>query len=122
MAEKNLLAFFKSPEQAKEAKEILEKIGVDTIQIDDFSRYPAEDREDVRQTLSGDFAGLADLTEEKVPTGKNEAILMAADPLSSGMSVGNGIVTGYHILLTAVMEEEKHQEAINIVRGLGAII
>lgn len=122
MAEKNLLAFFKSPEEAERAKEKLHGIGVKTIQIDNIDRYPAEERPNVIQTLSGQYGSLAAITKEQVPSGNNEGILMATNIDSSGMSGDTDAITGRNILLTAVMEEGLHHEAIRIVKEMGAIL
>lgn len=120
VGEKNLLAFFKSPEDAEEAKRRLQALGIDTVRITPVDRFPSEDRDWFPLSLSGGMP-LAKLTEEKVPSGRNEAILMAANPVSSGMSDGEGSVSGYNHLLIAVMDEALHHEAISIVREMGAI-
>lgn len=113
MTEKNILAYFKSPEEAQGAARKLEALRVQDISIDRFSRYGGG-------TTVTAVAGLvmnADLSHQSAD------IMAEADPAESGMSDGGqGGPTGRDILLTVVVDEEHHHQAMRIVEDAGGMI
>ncbi|MBU5672405.1 hypothetical protein [Paenibacillus brevis] len=102
MGEKNILAYFKSPEEAGEAAAKLRALRAADVSIDRISRYGE---------------GYA------VEFGDSLGILSAADPASSGMSHGGqGGPTGRDILLTAVVDEGIHHQALRLIEDLDGLL
>lgn len=102
MTEKNILAYFKSMEEASEAAAKLRALRVADISVDRISRY-----------------GDADAVE----FGSYLGILSAADPTSSGLSHGGqGGPTGRDVLLTVVVDEGIHHQALRLIGDLDGLL
>ncbi|AWB45423.1 hypothetical protein DCC85_15140 [Paenibacillus sp. CAA11] len=122
MAEKNILAYFKSPEEAQGAARKLGALRVEHMSIDRFSRYPGEGYNSLNP-ITGEVTSLASLTQDASITNHSAGILSAADPAASGMSHGGqGGPTGRDILLTAVVDENIHHQALRIIEEAGGMI
>ncbi|WP_274363240.1 hypothetical protein [Paenibacillus thermotolerans] len=120
--EKNILAYFKSPEEAQAAANKLQALRAEAVSIDRFSKYPGDGIEHRENPVTGDFASLATLSLDADISGKSPGILMAAGPDASGMSHGGeGMVTGRDILLTAVVDESVHHQALKVVEECGGL-
>ncbi|MFB5677249.1 hypothetical protein ACE3NQ_19430 [Paenibacillus terreus] len=123
MGEKNILAYFKSPEEAQAAAKKLQALRVVDMSIDGFSRYPGTEPADGLPALAGHFGSLSSLVHGGDFTNRSSGILAAADPSASGMSDGGqGGPTGRNILLTAVVDESVHHQALSIVEQAGGMI
>jgi hypothetical protein len=121
MTEKNILAYFKSREDAEGAAAKLRALRVEEISIDRFSRYPGEGVDRIMNPVTGGFASLGNLTLDADFSNKSAAILSAADVSASGMSVGGqGGPTGFDVLLTAVVDDQVHHQALQVVKEAGA--
>ncbi len=122
MAEKNILAYFKSPEEAQSVQAKLEALRAVAIRIDRFNRYPGEGTDHVQHPITGDVGSLADMTMGANVSSRSAGILAAADPSASGMSDGGqDELAGRDILLTAVMPEEVHHQALQVIEQAGGI-
>ncbi|CAM4478972.1 MAG: hypothetical protein E7L01_28545 [Paenibacillus macerans] len=122
MGEKNILAYFKSPEQAEGAARKLSALRVVDMSIDRFSRYPGEGY-DPGNPVTGSISSLAAITQDAAITNRSAGILSAADPAASGLSHGGqGGPTGHDIVLTAVVDESVHHQALRIVEEAGGLI
>ncbi|ASA26461.1 hypothetical protein [Paenibacillus donghaensis] len=117
MAEKSILAYFKSPEEAEGVSRKLQSLRVAELSIDRFSRFGAAHAEASGiNPVTGDIAGMASLTAESAYTG----ILRAADTSASGMSHGgDGGPTGRNILLTVVVNAETYEQALELIEEAG---
>ncbi|GIQ69707.1 hypothetical protein DUZ99_05510 [Xylanibacillus composti] len=123
MAEKNILAYFKSPEEAEGVKAKLEVLRAIDISIDRFSRYPGDGVEHIENPITGDITSLADLTLGADVSSRSAGILTAVDPGASGLSDGGqDDPVGRDILLTAVMPEETHEQAIQVIEQAGGML
>jgi hypothetical protein len=121
--EKNILAYFKSPADAEEAASKLRALRAADVSIDRFSRYPGDGIEHRENPVTGDFASLATLSLDADISGKSPGILLAAGTDASGMSDGgSGGVTGHDILLTAVVDESVHHQALRVVEDAGGMV
>lgn len=122
MGEKNILAYFKSPEEAEGVARKLGALRVEDMSIDRFSRYPGEGY-DPMNPVTGKIPSLAAITQDADITNRSAGILSAADPAASGLSHGGqGGPTGYDILLTAVVDESIHHQALRIVEEAGGLL
>ena len=126
MAEKNILAYFHSPDQAEGIASKLRALRAIDVQVDRFSRYPggpSMGTDDIMNPITGNIASLATLTQGAPISGHGDGILIAADPSASGMSHGGeGIVTGRNILLTAVVEEATYEQALRVIEEGGGMV
>ncbi|MCM3784500.1 hypothetical protein M3231_16070 [Neobacillus mesonae] len=121
MTDKNILAYFNSPDQAQQVAAKLKSLMIQDISIDRFSRYPGEGSNEV--ILNGAMDSLASVTQDGTFTNSSSGILAAADPSASGMSDGGaGGPTGKDILLTVVVDESSHHEALRIIEESGGLI
>ncbi|MNW29477.1 hypothetical protein D3C74_63320 [compost metagenome] len=103
MGEKNILAYFKTPEEAEGVARKLNSLRAIDVSIERFSG-------------STDNSSLLDFSN-------SIGILAASDPTASGMSHGGqGGPTGHDILLTAVVDESIHHQALRIVEETGGKI
>ncbi|AQT83931.1 hypothetical protein ERICIV_03122 [Paenibacillus larvae subsp. larvae] len=123
MAEKNILAYFNTPEQAKEVASKLNALRAEDVQIDRFGRYLGVGVDDVMNPITGNFSSLGNLTLGANFANRSSAIMAAADTSASGMSDGGqGGPNGKDILLTAVVDESIHEQALQIIRDSGGIV
>ncbi len=121
--EKNILAYFKSPEQANEAAAKLKSLRVVDLSVDRFDGYPGEDADHRLNPIAGAFSGLGSLTADTEFSGMGAAILSASGVDASGMSDGGqGATSGRDILLTAVVEESSFDQAMKVIRDAGGKI
>jgi hypothetical protein len=123
MTEKNILAYFKTPEEAEGIASKLKALRAIDISIDRISEYPGEGVERTMNPITGDIESLGDLTLNADFSNKSAAILAAADVDASGMSDGGqGGPSGRDILLTAVVEEQIFDKALKLVKDGGGKI
>ncbi|CAH1209309.1 MULTISPECIES: hypothetical protein [Paenibacillus] len=122
MTEKNILAYFHSPEQAEGAAKKLQALRVEDMSIDRFSRYAGDGPSGASYTpgVTGSFSSWV---PDTMGTNSSSGILAAADPSASGMSDGGqGGPTGRDILLTVVVDENLHHRAMSIIEQAGGMI
>ncbi|MFD2612720.1 hypothetical protein [Paenibacillus gansuensis] len=120
MAEKNILAYFNTPEQAEAVKSKLMALRASEVAIDRFSMYPGDGLEQIMNPATGKVPSLASLTLDADITNRSAGILTAADINASGFSDGGqGGPTGKDILLTAIVDEEIHHQALQVIRDAG---
>jgi hypothetical protein len=113
LGEKNILAYFKSPEEAEGVILKLRALRVVDLSIDRFSRYNSE----------GSLTGVPGLALDSDLSHPSVNILAASDPSNSGMSNGGqGGPTGRDILLTVVVDESSHHQAMRIIEEAGGLI
>lgn len=126
MMEKNILAYFKTPEAAEEAVKDLQQLGVIDAQIDRIKAYPGDGIDQYMNPLTGKTGSLTGLSLGLDEAGPDVRVLLAADSSASGMSDGTGdgdeMVTGRDILLTAVVDESSHQEALSLIKARGGLV
>lgn len=121
--EKNVLAYFKSPEEAEAVSAKLKAMKVVDLRIDRISRYVGDPVDETINPLTGNITGLGGLLMDADETSASAGILMAADPSASGMSDGGqGGPTGRDILLTAVVDEQIHQKVLRLVTESGGLV
>ncbi|MFC6332047.1 hypothetical protein ACFP56_05385 [Paenibacillus septentrionalis] len=121
--EKNILAYFKSPEEAEQAAKQLEAIGTIDMSIDRFSKNPGGDLNSIMNPITGEFSSLASLSLNADITERDAGILLASGTDASGLSDGGqGGPTGRDILLTVVVDEAVHQQALQICEQAGGLV
>lgn len=122
MAEKNILAYFRSPEEAENAARKLESIRVQSVSIERFSRYGGNSY-DYSNVISDTMRGLGYASYSGFLGIASQGVLSAADPSSSGMSHGGaGGPTGYDVLLTVIVSDAYHHQALRIIEEAGGKI
>lgn len=123
MTEKNILAFFKDSDQAEQAAEKVRDLGVIDYRVDRIGRIPGDGINEVMNPITGQIESQARMTMGLAGTGPDTRVLMAADPSASGMSNGGSeMVTGHDILLTVIVDESRHHQAMKVIREAGGFI
>ncbi|MHA6530380.1 hypothetical protein [Paenibacillus sp. BAC0078] len=123
MSEKNILAYFKSPEEAEGASRKLQALRVIDMSIDRFSKYPGGARYTGNNPVTGDIPSLATMTLNSTLGSHSAGILAAADSSASGMSHGgDGGPTGRDVLLTVVLNSEYFDQAMSIIEEAGGML
>lgn len=123
MTEKIILAYFHRPDDAQNAEKDLQALGVEVTKIQEVSVYSGDGVENIIDPRKSHFQSLANLTLGVDSVDRNEGILMSADVSASGMSDGRqGWMMDPNILLTAVVDESIHKEALQIVENYGGIV
>lgn len=123
MKERNILAGFHTEDEARQAEKALRQAGFTTIQIDKVGQFPGDGIEQITNPVSGDFPGLGVLTlAGDFPSGPDARVLAAANPDASGMSDRGDDNLTRTVLLTAVVAEERGDEAVAIIRSHGGQI
>lgn len=120
MAEKNILAYFNTPEQAEGAAAKLRALRVVDVSVDRIGMYPGDGNEGIENPITSDFPGLGYLTLDADFGGRSASILAAADPDASGMADrGDSGLAGKDVLLTAVVDESVHHQALRVIEEAG---
>lgn len=123
MKERNILAGFRSDDAANRAKEALQQAGFSTVQVDWIEQYPGSGVDEITTPVSGDFSSLGSLVlSGDFPTGRDAAVLAAASPEASGMADRDLDNMDSPFLLTAVVPEDRHEEATRIIRSWGGMV
>ena len=122
MAERSILAYFRTPEQAQQAAAALRNLGVEDLQIDRFSRDPGGSVDQLVNPLTGNMSSLADMALGDVST-RDVGVLMAADLGASGMADGTpSVVSGRDIILAAVVDDSLFEQSRDAIRSVGGLI
>ncbi|CAG7634624.1 hypothetical protein ACFQI7_06155 [Paenibacillus allorhizosphaerae] len=128
MAERGILAYFHSPQEAEGCVSKLKALRAIDVQIDKIGQYPGHGIDETYNPLSNsDFAGLAHLTLGAAPSSQDARILMAANPDASGMSDGGhdfytDDMTRRDTLLTVVVDEATFDQALRVIEEAGGRI
>lgn len=116
MTEKNILAYFKSPEEANKVVEKIKNLGVIDYQIDRFNKYPLGSADQLMNPLTSGTPSQATLSLG-TDVGRDTGILASTDVSASGMSDGGQApITGQDILLTAIVDESIFDKAKQLIR------
>lgn len=116
MAERNILAYFKSPEEADKVAEKIKNLGVMDVKIDRFSKYSLGSADQLTNPLTGDTPSQATLTLG-ANAGRDTGILASTDVSASGMSDGGqDPITGRDILLATIVDESMFDQARQLIR------
>src|SRR5690606_27280941 len=122
MSEKNILAYFQSPNDAEQALQQMQGLQLVDSQIERISRFPGSGVERIMNPVTSDFPGLGHLTQDADFTDKSAAILAAADVTASGLSDGGQhAVDGRDVLLTVVVEDSDFDAAMQSVQQHGGM-
>lgn len=126
MNERNILAYFHSPEQAEGVASKLKALRISDMRIDRISPYPTQSDMGVDRQMNpiaGDFPGLGALTLNTGFGTRDAAILGAASPVAYSMSGGDtDLITGRDILLTAVVNESVYEQAMRVIEQSGGMV
>ncbi len=121
MAERNILSYFSSSNQAQRAEAELKQLGYEVVQIDRIHRYPVGPLDDdLYNPLSGQVSSL---TNQVLGTRLSDdaAILAASDPSVSGMS-GDEMPGRYPFILTVVTGGKQVEQAVSIIKKHGGFV
>lgn len=122
MGEKNIIAYFKSPEEANKVADMIKGLGVTEIEVDRFGKYPLGSADHLMSPTSGQIASQATLTLG-ASGGRDTGILASADVSASGMSDGgDNPITGRDIVLAAIVDETIFDKAIQFVKDADGLI
>ncbi|AGA57695.1 MAG: hypothetical protein C6W55_11820 [Thermobacillus sp.] len=124
MAERNVLAYFKSESEAEAALDRMAHLRISDRSIRRIDRYPGGGMHDIMNPINGDFPGLGFMVLGSDFTNSSAGILAAADVSASGLSTGgpDNRVTGRDVLLTVVVDEQDYEEAVRIAKEGGAMV
>ena len=123
MAERNILAYFQSPEQAEGARRKLQALRVIDVSIDRIGLASGADSEMAMDMIGTDVGGLGAAALGVAYANRSAAVMSAAHPDASGLSdQGDESLAGKDILLTAVVDEEAYDKALRIVRDCRGMI
>lgn len=123
MAEKAILAYFNTPDQAERALERLKTLKLVDSRIERFDGMPGDGVDRIMNPITGDFDSLGSLTLSGDFDNRSAGILAATNVSASGYSSGGteNRVSGRDILLTAIVEEQDFEKAQQIVDEAGAL-
>ncbi|MFF2889814.1 hypothetical protein [Paenibacillus sp. NPDC057967] len=124
MAEKNILAYFYSPEQAEKALQRIQGLRLVDSSIDRFDGHSGDGVDRIMNPITSYFDSLASLTLGGDFPDPDAGILASASVSASGMSSGgeDNETSGRNILLTIVIEADDFDKAMAIVQEEGALV
>lgn len=123
MAERSILAYFNSPDQAEQALSQLKQLKLVDSRIDRFDGMPGDGTERVTNPATAEFRRLGNLTLNGDFLDRDTSVLAAASVSAYSMSAGSpeNQVTGRDILLTAIVDEQDYDKAMEICANSGAL-
>lgn len=119
---KTVIAYFKTREEAEAAEHKLQALRALDTSVNTFGRYPGDAEVGPIAAISGDISSLASLTLNANVDSRDAGILLAADPGASGLAAGAQTVTGHNFVLSAVVPEEAHHQALRAVEESGGYL
>lgn len=123
MKERNILSGFHSEEDASKAADALRQAGFSIVQVDRVGQFPGDGNESIMNPISGEIPSLGSMTlAGDFPSGRDASILAAASPDASGMADRGDDNLNRSVLLTAVVPEERGDEATQIITSLGGMV
>lgn len=122
MGQRNLLAAFRTVDDAQKTRETLSKAGYHDMQIEQIDPYPGEGVEKVSNPITGQLDSLSEMALDADATSKSDAIMNAANEEASGMSDGNPFETEENVLLTVVTDDQHADTAQSIIQKFGGKI
>ncbi|MBO8168551.1 MAG: hypothetical protein H0Z35_05090 [Thermoanaerobacteraceae bacterium] len=118
MGEQTILATFPSSSKALAAQKELKEHGFNITQVDHVGKFSSESNTDYNNPLSG-RSSLSGLTEYSgANLSRDVGPLLAVDNAASGYAADTELAN-LSILLTAVVPEEKTDEAMEIIKNHG---
>lgn len=115
MSDKNILAYFKSPEDANKAANEIKDLA-SYIKVDRLSKFPLGSADKISNPATSDVPSQATLTLG-ANGGRDTGILASTDVSASGMSDGGqSPITGRDILLAAIVDESMLDQARQLIR------
>lgn len=118
MGERTILSSFLSEEDAKRALAQVKQSGVETAQVDALHAFVGDEPQRDSFLISGKIPSLSSLTLHVTPDlMRDEGVLLAAHPAASGMSDGEGEITGRNYLLTVVCDDAQVEPTVNIIKA-----
>jgi hypothetical protein len=121
--ERNILSGFRTMEDAEKAANLLRQSGFETVQVDMIGQFPGDGVERILNPISGDFPSLGNITlAADFPNSRDASVLAAASPDASGMADRGDDNLHANVLLTAVVPEDRGDEATNIIRDCGGMV
>ena len=121
MSEKNILAYFKTVEDAEKVASELKSLGTTDIQVDRFSKYPGGSIDDYMNPLTGHIKSLSHATLGDINS-SDIGVATAVDIAASGMSDGFGEITGRDILVAAIVDDSVYDQAREIVKTNAGLV
>ncbi|MBC2722553.1 hypothetical protein [Desulfosporosinus sp.] len=122
MAEKNIIAYFKSPEEANKVADQMKSLGVEDIQIDRFGKYPLGSADQLSSPGTGELSSQATLTLG-ASEGRDTGILASADVSASGMSDGGeNPISGRDIVLAAIVDQSVFDKAKQFIKDADGLV
>lgn len=118
MKYKKILAYFESPELAQKAANRLEGLGIRDLQINNFQE-PFDDGAEILNPQTAQMENNTEVTLGLFNTGPDIRALLGADFSASGLSTQG---TGHDVLVTVVVDNNKRQQALDIIKEAGGTI
>ena len=117
--ERAVLSSFRTREAAEGAARKIRALGLQDLSINTFSTLPRDYGQGNNYPISGNITSLASLVEDVAVSSRDAGVLLAADPVNSGMSDGAGLITGYNWGLTVVSPEPLVDRVVAIIKDAG---
>ena len=117
--ERAVLSSFRSREAAEGAARKIRSLGLQDLSINSFSTLAMDYGYGNNYPISGNITSLAGLVEDADLSSHDDGILLAADPVNSGMTDGEGVVTGYNWGLTVVSPDALVDRVVAIIKAAG---
>ncbi|QKG84053.1 hypothetical protein GXN76_05905 [Kroppenstedtia pulmonis] len=121
MGRRNILSYFSTEKQAKEAVKNLKANGFETVDLSRFSLTPGGDASDLDNPISEPLSSLVSGTGGNV-SGRDAGILQAVSVESSGMADGSHQWGAEDLCVTVVTDDEHYDKAITLLEQAGARI
>lgn len=120
MGERSILSSFLSEEDANRAAEQVQGLGIDVVQVAPLHALAVSGGDEPKRKafpITGRIPSLASLTLHTTPDSRDAGVLLGANPIASGMSDGEDVVTGRNYLLTVVCDDSLVDTAVNIIKA-----
>lgn len=116
MSERTVLASFMTQEEAEAVQQAVQKLGVDTAQVDQRHKFASHTPLRESFLVSGKIGSLANVTLNEQPSSKDSGIMLAADPAASGMADHSDEGPAYNYILTVICDDNFVERIVQIIK------
>lgn len=124
MSQRNIFGYFQTMDQAQKAAEELKAHGFETISIDRFSPMlggnPYDGDEEIASIFQNQSNSLTTTTLGAPPMDDDARILAATHPDASGLAGSTGFSHPEDICVTVITNNDRYEEAFDLLEQYGA--
>lgn len=123
--ERSILSYFPTSDKARQAVDDLKAAGINEVQLDRVSRFGANNDATVNNPINraNTVTGPTLFSKDNFSEDPSKRVLLGADPAASGYGCADyGVAGGRAFLVTVVTNEDKLDQAVQIIKRYDGMV